>query len=151
VQDTTAPVITCPIDVTVECTDDTSVDSLGIATAVDACDTVITITSSDLVIAGNCPGNYTIERTFYAEDQCGNVDSCVQTISVIDTIAPVITCPVDLTVECTDDTSVDSLGIATATDACDTLVTITSSDVVIPSTTGCVGNYTILRTFYAAD
>src|SRR5690606_39443512 len=138
-----------PIDVTVECIDDTSVASLGIATATDACDTVITITSSDLVIAGDCPGDYTIERTFYAEDQCGNIDSCVQTITVIDTVAPVITCPLDLTVECTDDLSVDSLAIATAVDACDTLVTITSSDVVLAG--NCPGNYTISRTFYAAD
>src|SRR5690606_34917899 len=102
---------------------------------------------NDVVIPSTtgCVGNYTILRTFYAADQCGNIDSCLQTISVIDTVAPVITCPVDVTVQCTDDTSVDSIGIATAVDACDTLVTITSSDVVLAG--NCPGNYTISRTF----
>lgn len=149
VQDITPPVITCPVDVTVECTDDTSVDSLGNATATDNCDTLVLITVSNEIVDGSCPGNYTIERSFIGTDDCGNADTCVQIITVEDTTPPVLTCPPAVTVSCEDDMSVDSLGIATGIDACDTAVTITSFDETIPGS--CPGSYSITRSFIGTD
>lgn len=42
--------------------------------------------------------NFTISRTWRATDGCGNTSDFVQQITIIDTIAPVITCPEDMIV-----------------------------------------------------
>jgi hypothetical protein len=153
VDDTVPPVIACPGDVSLECVIDldTSPSATGSATATDACDPAPVVTFSDNVIPGNCPGNYTIERTWTATDACGNSTACLQVISVDDTVPPVITCPSDALIECALmlDTSPGATGIATATDACDPNPAVTFNDVVIPG--NCPGMYTIERTWTAMD
>ena len=100
---TPPPVITCPADVNLDCTDPTDPGDTGEATATDDCDTSVTITYTDNVIAGSCPqANTTIERTWTATDDCGNVSTCLQIIDVADDTPPVITCPADVNLECTD-------------------------------------------------
>ena len=71
----------------------------------------------------------------------------IRTITVEDTIAPDISCPGDLVLECPADTSVGATGSATATDEC-SAVEISYSDVVTP---GCGGSHTITRTWVAVD
>ncbi|MDX1685513.1 MAG: hypothetical protein R3275_09765, partial [Saprospiraceae bacterium] len=114
VVDDQGPVLTCPADVTVNCGDPTDPSNTGEATATDSCSTV-SITHSDAV-SGTCPE--TITRTWTAEDTCGNVSTCVQTISVVDDLPPTITCPADVTVNCGDPTDPNNTGEATATDDC---------------------------------
>jgi hypothetical protein len=64
---------------------------------------------------GECPQEYTIIRTFYATDGCDNVATAQQTITVVDTTAPVFDpFTVYVYVEC-DDLDV---AILTATDNC---------------------------------
>jgi hypothetical protein len=85
VQDISAPTITCPADATVTCSEDRTPASLGTATATDNCtaDGDINITyvddfsNADTI---NCTGY--IERTWTADDDCGNSASCVQTINL---------------------------------------------------------------------
>ena len=98
VEDTTAPEFTSiPADYTSECSDDLILDD---ATASDNCGEV-TIEVSSETIAGDCVGNYTIERTFTATDDCGNSTSATQRITVQDTTAPEFTSiPADYTSEC---------------------------------------------------
>ena len=84
VQDTTAPELSIPADYTSECSDDLILDD---ATASDNCGEV-TIEVSSETIAGDCPGNYTVVRTFTATDDAGNSTSAQQTITVQDTTAP---------------------------------------------------------------
>src|SRR5512133_3316075 len=96
VQDITAPVITCPADVVLTCEDPTAPAATGFATATDNCDAAPVITFADNTLPGSCAGNYTITRTWTATDACGNTAACVQTISVQDITAPVITCPGDV-------------------------------------------------------
>jgi len=103
--DTTAPTFTVPADVTVECDASTSPADTGEVTVkADNCDTNPVIASSDQVVPGSCVGESTILRTWTATDACGNVAAQTQTISIVDTTAPVITCPADASVEGSPDT-----------------------------------------------
>src|SRR5206468_6959974 len=113
----------------------------GNATATDDCSEPVTITHSDTVTPGNCPGNYTITRRFTATDACGNASTnCVQTITVSDTTPPTFTfCPASTNINCTASTNVSNTGNATATDDCSGPVTITHSDTVTPG--NCPDNY----------
>ena len=77
----------------------------GTATAIDDCDTNVTVSFVDTVTPGTCPAESTIERVWTATDDCGNSAVCTQTIDVVDSDAPVITCPSDLTLACTDSTN----------------------------------------------
>ncbi|MFG6688080.1 gliding motility-associated C-terminal domain-containing protein, partial [Mariniflexile sp. HNIBRBA6329] len=144
--DTTPPSLTVPADVTIECTQDTSSASTGMATATDTCSTNVTITESDTEVAA-CGNTKTITRTWTATDECGNTTSLVQTITVVDTTPPVLTIPSNITVECTQDTSSASTGMSTATDTCGN-VTITESDAEVAA---CGNTKTISRTWTATD
>lgn len=97
--DLTAPTIACPADVVVSCTEPTDPPATGTATAGDLCDASPSIDHTDSVEAGACPQERTIERTWTATDDDGNVGSCVQTVTVDDSSAPILTCG----------TSIDSL------------------------------------------
>jgi hypothetical protein len=127
VQDTTPPVITCPSDVAIECDASTDPASTGSATATDNCGSVM-ITHSDSIVAGSCPDDYTILRTWTAEDECNNSSSCIQMITVQDTTPPVITCPSDVAVECDESTDPSNTGYASAVDNCDSSPNITYTD-----------------------
>ena len=106
----------------------------------------MTIEVSSETIAGDCVGNYTIERTFTATDDCGNSTSATQTITVEDTTAPEFTSiPADYTSECSDDLILDD---ATASDNCGEVTIDISSETIAGD---CAGNYTVVRTFTATD
>ena len=103
------------------------------------------VTKTTSLTTGKMPGPLVQRKC-----DCGNSASDIQLITVIDEVAPVITfCPASVTVECTADTSSDSHGVATATDTCDTDVTITESDSVDSSP--CGNNVIITRTWTATD
>ncbi|MGD8453853.1 MAG: right-handed parallel beta-helix repeat-containing protein [Phycisphaerae bacterium] len=152
--DDTDPDITCPTDITIECDASTDPANTGSATATDICDTSVDVTYADVDNLSGCGGyTGTITRTWTAEDDCGNTSSCDQIITVVDTTDPVITCPADVTMECSDsrDPYVNgALGVASATDNCDSTPTITYADV--DNLSGC-GGYTgtITRTWTAED
>ncbi|MBK6545823.1 MAG: HYR domain-containing protein [Saprospiraceae bacterium] len=152
VQDTTRPVIVCPLNVIVNCESDKSPATTGTASATDNCTNVVTnISFNDVQSAGSCNDNYTISRTWSATDSCGNSSNpCVQTITVQDTTRPVIVCPVNRTVNCESDKSPATTGTASATDNCTNVVTnISFNDV--QSAGSCNDNYTISRTWSATD
>ena len=151
VDDSTPPVITCPINVTIECTASTLPANTGSASASDNCDVIPTITYSDVTTASQtCPQEYTINRTWKATDDCGNSNTCVQVITVDDSTPPLITCPINVTIECTDSTLPSGTGFATATDNCDVIPAITYTDATTSSQT-CPQEYTINRTWKATD
>jgi alpha-D-ribose 1-methylphosphonate 5-triphosphate synthase subunit PhnG len=103
VNDTTAPVISCPASITRsndagQCS---ATVNPGMATATDNCDNAPTVngTRSD-----NQPLNApypkgTTTITWTATDASGNHSSCAQTITVKDTEPPAISCPASLTLE----------------------------------------------------
>ncbi len=149
VHDATPPVITCPNGLTIECTESTLPANTGTATATDNCDPSPDITFTDVTVGGACPQERTITRTWMAIDACGNSSSCVQSIFVDDSTAPVISCPVNMTIQCTDSTLPANTGTASATDNCDLLPTITFTDISLGG--ACPQDHTITRTWTATD
>ena len=142
VEDTTAPEFTfVPADYTVECSDDMPMED---AAATDNCGTVDVTVMSETT-AGDCPGHYTITRTFTATDDCGNQSEAIQTITVEDTTAPELSIPADYTVECSDDIAYDE---ASATDNCGEADIAEVTETIAGD---CTGNYTITRAFTATD
>ncbi|MFC1593053.1 hypothetical protein ACFL4C_03470 [Candidatus Omnitrophota bacterium] len=124
--DTTSPVISCPVDVTIECDESSDPSNAGSATATDNCGTP-TITYSDVDYLTDCNGTGYVDRTWTATDDCGNSSSCVQVITVVDTTSPLIVCPPGLRIKIGDSRHPDDTGYATATDNCGT-PTVTYSD-----------------------
>lgn len=89
VLDNSSPVFLIPNNKTVQCDDADDMDITGVPTFVsDNCDTMVVVAHSDVIIPGGCPNSYTIERTWSGTDDCGNVISGLQTITVIDSEAP---------------------------------------------------------------
>jgi hypothetical protein len=149
-QDTTNPVITCPVDTTINCTEDTSPDILGSASGSDNCDNEVEISFSDNAIMGSCSGEFTIERTWTATDNCGNLTTCLQTIMVQDTTPPIITCPSDTIVSCSGDLSPIALGEPTAMSNCSSVqLNYSYNDIILPG--NCPSEMTIERTWMISD
>ena len=112
VVDTTAPAITAPDDVQVEATGPQTDVTIGTATANDA----VGVTSID----SDAPADYSVTTTvviWTACDAAGNCASDTQNVTVVDTTAPSITAPDDVTVEATGPQTDVTIGTATATDA----------------------------------
>ena len=151
--DTTPPILTTPPDVTIECGDATDPAQMGQASATDTDDPTPTVTYSDLVNLSGCGNTGTITRTWTATDDCGNTDTGIQTITIVDTTAPAFSEPagvLDGTIECDASTDPANTGTPTAIDACDSAPTVTYSDDV--NLSGCGGNTgTITRTWTATD
>ncbi|GEM_PF-1160477 len=123
------PVITCPEDIAIDCSESTDPSNTGVATAVDDIDTEVNITYADIITSGSCEFSYTVTRTWTAEDSDGNTSSCEQTITVSDNIAPEITCPGDITVDCAGSIDPAATGSPVVVDNCDDAVVVTYSDV----------------------
>ena len=143
VVDSTPPLFTfVPKSFSVECNQRWL---FGTPVATDDCGEV-TITSEDVKRSGPCPQAYSVTRIWTAADECGNSSTASQTITIEDTTAPEIVCPVDVTIECHEDSSPRGTGMAKATDNCDPDVSITFSDVVTPDPT-CPDAQIITRTW----
>ena len=128
--DNTAPVVSCPPDIVIQCTDSTDPSFTGTAVATDNCDPAPSVTYIDVTVAGACPQEYTIDRIWLAADACGNVNLlCRQRIDIVDDTPPVITCPADLTIECSAPIPTDT---ATATDNCGPVdsISISYNDII---------------------
>jgi hypothetical protein len=145
VQDTTAPTIVAPPNLTMECPGTTTTNVTGVPTVTDGC-SATTVSFSDSV-SNNCGGTKIISRTWKATDGCGNFATALQTITVIDTTPPSLIVPPNVTLQCPGDTRTNITGTARATDGCGA-VTLTYSDIVSNS---CGLTRTIWRQWTAAD
>jgi hypothetical protein len=119
VVDTTPPAIVCPANVTAECNSPSSATgvSAGAASATDICSTA---TVTNPAVASYPLGVTMVSHS--AKDAAGNTATCLNTIAVVDTTPPAITCPANVTVECNSlgkATGV-SAGVASATEICST-------------------------------
>ncbi|MEY2408498.1 MAG: hypothetical protein QOF48_1168 [Verrucomicrobiota bacterium] len=96
--DTTPPVIACAPDRITEC--GTPCDFTR-PTAADLCDG----TNVNIRIVGTttnrlCGNTFAAIRTWAATDRCGNESRCSQTLNIVDTTSPAISCGPDRTTEC---------------------------------------------------
>ena len=86
VEDTTAPEVTCPPDVTIWPCEPSDPSHTGEATGTDNCDPAPLIEFADDVLTSpaqsSCPPDIVIERTWTATDASGNASSCIQKITV---------------------------------------------------------------------
>ena len=115
------------------------------ATANDNCSGATIEVAVDTTF-GDCPNTWTITRTFTATDNCDNSVDSVQTITVEDTSAPMLTIPADYTIECSDEVTYED---ASAVDNCDDAPMISMETDTVAG--DCTGNYEIERTFVATD
>ncbi len=147
VHDTTPPVIVCPTDRTIQCTESSDPSNTGTATVTDSCISDPPVTYSDTTAPGTCPQASRISRSWTATDLCGNTASCMQRIDKVDTTAPVLSpLPPDVTVECS---AVPPPAVVSATDNCDPSVSVSFNEQRIDGS--CAFNYSLIRTWSASD
>lgn len=153
--DRTPPVVICPRDTIIDCGFYNNPDALGYPTGIDNCtaaEDLVLDYDDDLSGLTGCTNTGVILRTWFMTDACGNVGTCVQTITVADTTAPVIKCPANVVINCEDATTPQVLGRATATDYCTAslFIDITYQDDLSQSG-NCNGSGYIYRTWKAVD
>jgi hypothetical protein len=148
VHDTSDPVLHgIPEDTTAECD---SVPSVPTVTASDNCGTP-TLDFEELIEDGTCPNCYDIIRTWTATDACGNTAEGSQTISIVDTTAPVLYgVPKDLNLQCATDVPVAPTTI-TASDNCDDAEDIVIALNEVLKKGSCDNRFTLERTWTATD
>ncbi|MBI1267772.1 MAG: T9SS type A sorting domain-containing protein [Cryomorphaceae bacterium] len=144
--DNTAPVfVSGPADMIIECGNDVPGCDVESVVVEDNC-TAFEVTCADVVVAGDCPAEYTITRTYTAIDNCMNMSTYVQTISVVDTTMPWIEyVGADATIEC--DQAIPAAEALVGDNCGD--ATWTSADAIIAGE--CANEYTLLRTYTATD
>jgi hypothetical protein len=106
----------CGSNVTVRCD---SAWGFATPTAVDECCTNVVVTRISAQTNGLCP--QVITWVWQATDCCTNSTTCTQTVTVVDTTAPVITCVADKTVGCGTNWTFD---VPNAYDTCCAEVTL---------------------------
>ena len=115
----------------------------------DACGGALIVAHTSLENDLDCANSYEIVRTWTATNGCEQSATVTQTITVVDTVGPAITCPSDaLTLECGDSVHPDNTGHATAGDDCSTVV-LTYHDGEDTDASDCVE--TFVRTWTATD
>jgi hypothetical protein len=155
IQDNNAPSISCPPNVTLNCTDDhtATVQGAGVPTVSDNCPSNLLPQAppTDVVSDGMGATCELITRTWLAEDIAHNTSTCVQTISIVDNIAPTLSAqPGNVTISCSD--PLVAWPVITASDNCGTAVTIDQDTVSTQTSLGC-GKYSYVetRTWTATD
>ncbi len=145
VTDTTAPIFneSLPVDIAVECDSIPTADTL---TASDNCGTA-DVTFTETRTDGSCANDYTLTRVWTATDECGLTTEHTQTVTVTDTTAPTFNevLPVDITSECDNVPTADTL---TASDNCGT-ADVTFTETRTDGT--CANDYTLTRVWTATD
>jgi len=128
-----------------------NIPAAAVLTAIDNCGTA-TVSVTETILAGNCPSNYQIIRSWIATDACGNNSTPVsQTITVSDNVGPQIIIPITSNIAVTCDAIPDApvLTAADFNDNCSTIDTpVYTFTQTQPNTNG---TYQIDRTWTVSD
>ncbi|MCF8246611.1 MAG: gliding motility-associated C-terminal domain-containing protein [Saprospiraceae bacterium] len=154
ITDSTLPtLIGVPADVIISCLD--TIPAIATVTAMDNCYVGLMPSFSPSNSQSSDPSScnhydYTIIRSWTANDGCGNVVTESQTINIEDTGLPSFDIPADTMVNC--GTPIDTLSLGSysnAMDLCSSVLNVTMADVV---TNGmCPQEKTIMRTWTIKD
>ncbi|MFM1770281.1 MAG: hypothetical protein RJA22_2810, partial [Verrucomicrobiota bacterium] len=148
IRDTLPPTLTCLSNRTVECT---APWDFNPPSATDNCSgTNVSFTILSTITNANpaCPGTFSATRTWRATDACGNAATCSQTISVLDTTPPVITCASNAVEDCG---TLWSFTEPSATDACHGASVTLSLLSTVTNAGPCAGSLVVTRTWQASD
>lgn len=139
--------VSVPAHVTINCQQ--SPPALGNPVASDACGGFVQITYLGQVRTdGNCLYNYTLTRTWRADDLCGNTVTATQVITVQDITPPTFTSgPANVTVTCANIPSVPTP--VNASDNCGSPTVAYQGETQGPG--DCTTGYTLTRTWHATD
>ena len=154
IQDNILPVISCPADVSVNCTNslDPNVNlTLGKATATDNCTSSVTYSdASTTPPSGFCSS---LLRTWKVTDVAGNTAVCTQKINILDNTPPSFSgsLPADVTLTC--GSTVPTAAILTATDFCDPSVPVVFTESSTKTNNNSCSDYSyiVTRTWKATD
>lgn len=129
VTDTEPPALTCPEPIVQSTAPGQCLALVSVVppVATDNCGAAVGgVRSDELPLNAAYPKGVTT-ITWTATDAAGNSTNCTQTITVVDTEKPVITCPVSITASTGPDgcSAMVSVTQATATDNCSGIITIT--------------------------
>ncbi|MBL7794813.1 MAG: T9SS type A sorting domain-containing protein [Saprospiraceae bacterium] len=158
VADQIMPGITPPATATVYrgagCSYDAAPSITGYPTVSDNCGTNLTPGYTDEIASGNCAGALVITRTWTVNDGNGNSVSAMQTINVVDQIAPAFnTAPSNSSAACGNHTALNlwlaNRGGAIAVDNCSGVNWQTPQ--LISSTNGCGSTACYTYSFTAVD
>jgi hypothetical protein len=153
VKDETDPEITCPPNTTVSCAGNVPPAAIQQVIATDNCLGIVTVSNfpADVMINQTCANRFTVRRSYFAVDACGNSANCLQTITVSDQSSPQIICPPNTTVSCAGNLPAANIQQVTATDNCGGNVTISNfpADQIINQT--CANRFTVRRSYFATD
>jgi hypothetical protein len=165
IRDITDPVLSCPADITLECSNPFNnaiiTAWLRSANAEDVCSGTLQVTNNyPGIFDSGCglSGVHTI--TFSTVDACGNDVTCTRTVTINDTTLPIITSPAaPLTVQCDGlgntvqlNTWLNNNGGATASDLCSSPLQLTwRTPVLVNTQVLCGGTRILTYRFVAVD
>ena len=147
VLDKTAPsIFGVPSNVTMSCSQILAAPSKNV-TAIDECDKQVDIVFKESKTNGNCSDSYGIKREWTAKDDCGNIATRTQNISVRDNAAPIfLQIPSNITVECH---KIPKAAALYTSDNCDKQVDLLFKEVKANGI--CANSYVLTRTWTATD
>ncbi len=143
VDDVAPTLVGIPADAEIRCV---PVPDPAAPSAVDACDPAPALRFHELRIDGDCAEHYVLERTWEAEDACGNVASATQRIDVHDAAPLSLQAPPDMQVECSQVPPAPEL---VAIGACDPAPPVVFVEDRIPGR--CPNVYQLVRTWTVID
>ena len=145
VEDHTPPAFNnLPSNLAADCND---VPLPPVVSATDAGDPSIDVTLSEFTFPGDCPGRYTIQRSWTASDACGNSAQATRLVTVTDTTPPSITLiPLPAIASCNN---IPPALPPTVADDCDPQPQILLQETT--SAGNCATGYTLTRTWSATD
>jgi len=163
IEDATAPELSCPDNITLECSAaiNASVITnwLGTVSAYDDCHGPVEVLDNyEEIFTSTCGLARVHTVTFTATDPCGNQTNCDRTITIVDSVSPEITInPIDLVLECAGSANEDDIqdwennfGGAVAFDSCSD-TDLTWSIISQVTVTTCGNAQTTLYTFQVTD
>ena len=121
VHDDVAPDIECLANLELNCQSEIPDPDPDSVITEDNCEGVVSVIYVGDIDNGGagCIGDtLVVERTYRATDECGNSSECIQIIQIVDDVDPILTCPPDITINCSESIEPINTGLPSYSDNC---------------------------------